>query len=679
MINLLSSVGVLVRDIVLFFASILKAPAAPGLATLALLIALGCVALIYTRTMAARLAAIFWLRRLIAEADGRQSFAEAIADLDHKVEMGAKGDARQHVATAWREYRETLVAHDEDGVITLRNSVRPSTFFNPEDLHFGSGGWRTVPGLFVSIGLFLTFLGLISALSSMDLTADKVQTSLRDLLTIASAKFIMSLTGLFCSIVFTIMLRRGMSKIERSVHQLCGAIEKRLTFISLEDLAVEQLRATREQRDHFRQIGLELVAELGRPLREELPAAISTSITTAMAPLFHQVSQVGAEGMGDMVKDLSARFSDDVGRALAKASESLVQAGDRIATLSDRMDQSSGRVGTEIDSAVTRLTQAVEELRSAMGATAQTASGAFSQGAEQLLSVMNQTLEGIRENTSEGARALSAAAADMRQAAQGFRTEIESASREGRAAVREQIAAEGANAADAIGSAGVAVLEAVGRTTREISDRTEQLAQKAGQELIGPLDKISERLGALVAALSEGATGMRRLSDGVRSGAEASEEAASSFKSASQGLVAAVAPIRSANERIEAAVAQLKDSTTNAANTVVRSSEATAQSAAQTLAAAEKALGGQARAIETSLDGLSAMLDRMKGQGDRLDDIDEKLGKAFDNYTNRVAAAVDNLFGHVRKMQEELAPALDTLQAIVEQAEQFTPESRRRA
>lgn len=677
MISVWSSVGILVRDIVLSIASLLKTPAAPGLATLALLIALGCVALVYNRTTASRREAIFWLRRLIAEADERQSFAESIADLDHKIRMEATGDAREHLATAWFEYRETLVAHDEDGVITLRNSVRPSVFFNPEDLHFGPGGWRTAPGLFVSIGLFLTFLGLISALSSMDLTADKVQTSLRDLLTIASAKFIMSLTGLFCSIVFTIVLRIGMSRIERAMHELCVAIESRLTFISLEDLAVEQLRATREQRDHFRQIGLELVAELGRPLREELPAAISTSITSAMAPLIQQVGQAGADGMDEMVNGLSARFSDDVGRALAKASESLEQAGDRIAALSDRMDQSSGRVGTEIDGAVARLTQAVEELRNAMGATAQTASGAFTQGAQQLLSVMNQTLEGIRDNTGEGARALSAAAAEMRQAAEGFRTEIESASREGRAAVSQQMAAEGANAAGAIGSAGATVLEAFGRATKEISARAEQFTEKAGQELIAPLDEIGERLGALAAALSEGATGMRRLSDGVRTGAEASEQAASNFRSASQDLVAAVTPIRAANERLETAVTQLKDSTTSAANAVIRSSESTAQSAAQTLEAAQQVLGGQARAIETSLNGLSAMLDRMKGQGDRLDDIDEKLGKAFDAYTSRVAAAVESLFGHVRNMQEELGPALDTLRAIVEQAEQFKPESRR--
>jgi ABC-type transporter Mla subunit MlaD len=95
------------------------------------------------------------------------------------------------------------------------------------------------------------------------------------------------------------------------------------------------------------------------------------------------------------------------------------------------------------------------------------------------------------------------------------------------------------------------------------------------------------------------------------------------------------------------------------------------------LKAAEQTLGGHSRAIEASLAGVGAMVDRLKGQGNRLDEIDEKLGGAFDAYTEHVDTAVDGLFEHVRRMQEELAPALDTLRAIVEQAEQFTPESRR--
>ena len=170
---------------------------------------------------------------------------------------------------------------------------------------------------------------------------------------------------------------------------------------------------------------------------------------------------------------------------------------------------------------------------------------------------------------------------------------------------------------------------------------------------------------------------MRRLSDGVRTGAEASERAAGHLRSASQDLVAAVAPIRANSERLEVAMGQLTQSTQNAASTVIHSAQATAQSAAQILAAAQEVLGGHAKAIEASLGGVSTMLNRLTGQGDRLDDLDEKLGKAFDAYTSRVATAVDGLFGHVRKMQDELAPALDTMRAIVDQAEQFAPESRR--
>jgi len=56
-------------------------------------------------------------------------------------------------------------------------------------------GWRVVPGLFVSIGLPLTFLGLISALNQMGMTGNDTN-AMRDLMTIASAKFIMSLAGL---------------------------------------------------------------------------------------------------------------------------------------------------------------------------------------------------------------------------------------------------------------------------------------------------------------------------------------------------------------------------------------------------------------------------------------------------------------------------------------------------
>lgn len=680
--ELLRNVGLAVKDAVLGAAALLRDEAAPGVVTLLLLLGLlACIAFFIIQ-MRRRQAALNWLRLEVVKALETSPSEHSIAQLNTAVHASHDDPARTPVVMAWQEYRETLVPHEEGEQVILRNAVRPSTFFNLEDLHFSPGFWRVVPGLFVTIGLFLTFLGLISALNSMAAPAGSgpqdLNIDINGLLTIASAKFIMSLTGLLCSILFTIVLRVGIGSVDHAIHGLCSEIERRLTFVSLEELAVEQLAATREQREHFRSIGFELVAELGRPLREELPAQISRSISEAMSPLLQQVGQIGADGMGTMVRDLSSRFSDDVGRALSQASEKLVVAGERIGELSSRMDQSSGRMGTEMDTAVARLAQTVDDLREAMGATAETASGALTRGTEQLLAAMNETLQGIRDNTGEGARAISAAATEMRQAAEVFRVELTEATKAGAGAARNQMVTTAAAVSGAIDGAGRGILDAFGKSAIDIAKATEAFSTKASQDLLGPLDAISGRLGSVVTDLTESTTNLRRFSDGMRAGAEATEQAAVQFRGASQAFVEAATPLRASTASIEESILQLLDSTRNVSETVSRSAAATAASAASALTNAGEILGGEAKAIEASLAGVGAMLEKLRGQGDRMDDIDEKLGKAFETYTGHVASAVESMFGHVRDLQAQLSPALDTLQSIVEQAEQFAPESRRR-
>jgi predicted nucleic acid-binding Zn-ribbon protein len=130
-------------------------------------------------------------------------------------------------------------------------------------------------------------------------------------------------------------------------------------------------------------------------------------------------------------------------------------------------------------------------------------------------------------------------------------------------------------------------------------------------------------------------------------------------------------------DSMEGSIRQLSDSTQHTASTITRSAEATAQSAASALDAAREILQAESRAIESALEGVTHMLERLRGQGDRLDEMDVKLGQAFELYTQNVEKAVQGMFGHVRELQEELSPALDKMHEIVQQAEQFTPQARR--
>lgn len=255
--------GVLVRNGILSIASVLKNDAAPGFVTI-LLVATLCFAVVRWRKLVkSRRNALSSIHSIIANTPEDQ-FSQHVTEIDASIAAADKTEEQKNVAEAWKEYRETHVIDDRDGPPVVRNAVRPSQFFNLDDLHFTQGFWRIVPGLFVTVGLSLTFLGLISALNSMSTSLDDGgSAALEGLLTIASAKFIMSLTGLCCSIVFTIWLRRGTSQLEKAVHSLNSLIEKRLTFISLEDLSIRQLKATIESREHFRKLGLEMVAEIG--------------------------------------------------------------------------------------------------------------------------------------------------------------------------------------------------------------------------------------------------------------------------------------------------------------------------------------------------------------------------------------------------------------------------------
>lgn len=652
----IEQVGLVVRSFVLGVAGYLREEYAPGLVTLALSIALVVCCVAFWLQTRARVGAIRQLDKAIRKFSDEEALSAGFTELEQDIGH-FRSAAGKKLAAVWGEFAETLIVQDDGGRPIYHNSVRPSAFFNLEDLGFGAGFWRHLPGLFVSIGLFLTFLGLVSALDAMAsgnggaIGAEQLNT----LLTVASAKFIMSLSGLLCSIVFTVLLRIGLAEAEGAAHRLADGIEGRLSFLSLERLAADQLAAIRAQREFMQTLGHELVAELGRPLKEDIPKAISSSIELAMRPLLDQVGKAGTDGVGQMVESLSSRFTDDVGKALSDASAQLAKAGDRIAELSARMDQSSGKVGDELNIALARVSEAVAGIRDTLGEAAKDTGGTFNAGAEKLLGVMNQTLEGIRENTSAGAAAMSAAASDLRQAGEGFKQQLQDASMSGGQAARQSIEAAGAE---------------IGRIASDAS-------AKAAADILAPLDAIAVKMAGVVSQIAAASTDFRLLGEGVKSGADASALASTTFRAASQELATAAAPIRSAIGSMENSISALAESTQSVALTITRAADTTARSAADALVTAQAVLGSEQKAIENALGGIGVALDKLREQGARIDDIDGKLGRAFEIYTQQVSGAVDGMRQHVQELQQTMQPAIDTLKSVVESAEEFMPKSTR--
>lgn len=669
--------GVIVKNTVLSLANVLKDEGAPGIVVLILVFAAGFVWISARLTFGRRTAMVRDFRGKI-EALNKETLVHGREEVTRWATEGAKTGEGQAIADAWEAFNDTLVIDEQLQQPVLRNSARPSAFFNLEDLHFGPGFYRIVPGLFVSVGLALTFLGLVAALQEMAAGQSMNDEAMASLLRIASAKFIMSLSGLVCSIILTIAFRQMTGGLDGELHRLCRALERRMEFASIERIGLEQLKAMVESREHGRALTMQLIAEIGGPLKSELPQAISSSISAAMQPILDKVSQQGTESISSMAHDLSQQVTSGVGKALAQASEHLAAAGDKIGQLADRMDQSSGRMGAEMETSVAKVAQSIDDLRAAMASAVENTSGAFSQGAEQLLATMNVTLQSIRDNTGEGARAISAAAVEMREAAGAMRSEMEGAARSGAEAAKAKMEAAGGEAGDAITTAGRTMLDAFAKTGADIAGMTQALSAKAGEDLIAPIAAISDQLENMVSGLTGSVVEMRRLSEAVRDGAKAGSDAAGTFRGASDALVAAASPVRATTERIEGALRQMTDGTREAVAVVTQTSRNTAEAAAQTLSTARDVIAAERKGVEATLAAVTEMLRRLQGQGERMDTIDEKLGHAFDLYADQTEKAMQAIRSHVQTMANDLNVALSTLQTILDGLQEFQPQQARR-
>jgi ABC-type transporter Mla subunit MlaD len=659
-----------------------KSDSSPGLIAAGLFLTTFALGIWYFIRTYHQLEAIKTFDGIVRKHDGIEAFADGYADFKHRIKSDyRKRGPREAIWEAWDEFSETIVPDDIDGPLRMRNSIRPASFMNIEDLGFGPAVFRIVPNTLVSAGLFLTFLGLVAALhqfsQSMNETAGgDMNSAMQDFMQIASAKFIMSLVGLFCSIIFTYLLRVRQNNLEHHLHRLCTGIERRLVFVSLEDIGFRQLRAAEEQKANLQEIGTSLVAQLREPL-DALPGAITSAISTEMKPIFEKVGTLGSSNMEGLVGDLSQQLSHSVGNALTRASESLGEATDRIGTMVDRMSATNNQAGDGLRDAIDQMARAMSEMRSEVAASGRTASEAMNEGADRLLSVMNDTLSGIRDNTGQGAEAMRSAAEEMRRAAEGFRDTLESASQDSANAAKQRMTESTEQAGQAIEGAGKSLLESFNQTSADISRLGTEMGGVIGGELLSRMEEISGRLAEMADAVQRGASGAQSAAQGMNSGADAIHGASEGFRIASQSLSSAAEPIRASHERIETTMRRVGDLVETVSETLMQNSASVAENASHVLETAQTALGNEREGIRRSLEATRAAMAQLSDEAEKLDQIDEMLGRALTQYNAQLEAALGTAQDHVGQMRDALAPGLDTLKSVVEQAEAFLPSQSR--
>ncbi len=640
---------------ILDLAAWLTGEATPGWISMVLLAALAMLS-IWHVIVAWRFRHAISACRSILGGTGGHITGERLLDIDSRFKKlkQSKEPWRQHLANAWTEFRETTIL-PERGTDKLHNTVHPTVFFAREQLGLERGIWRQVPALFVSVGLFLTFLGLVAALDQTSQILDSATADgdvtmtdgLKTLLRIAGAKFIMSLTGLLCSIVFTLVLRCVARWTDKALHLLSTDIENGCAFLTEQKLLGDLLHHAKEQTDHLKSFCTELVAQIAKPLREDLPETIRASIVQAMAPAMANLSRSTGEGIESMADNVSAQLTNGIQNSVQAMNRAIGDVSRSLESVTERLDQSGSTMGAHIDDAVKALACQIGNLETAMAGSSREVAQTFNEASEMMLQEMNEALQQIRDTSTDGARQIGDASRAMANAAKVLQDTVQVSVVKSAEAGGREIERAGQEMASGIAAA-TATMRA---------------------DLLNPMNELVERVQNFASSVEKASDRVGQYTDSVGNSTIAVMSANEGLERSSQILAAAAAPVRDAVTGIEAASQTMGSRVEEASEAMRRTTEHTES----VMRSTREAIEASRTTMREALGSLENAVGEFRNIFDRYDQIDRNLGNAFQKIETAVRSSIDEIGAFERNLNTEFGKALNRLQAVIAQAEPFTP------
>ena len=245
------------------------------------------------------------------------------------------------LAHGWSEFIETCLFTRRDGKVNVEISIRPGVFINLDDAEHSGLRLRWLqhlPGIFVGLGLLLTFIGLVAALyfssAAISLVVDgagdlspadqtkAIQRALAQLLNTATFKFLTSIAGLGCSIVLGFFQRRWTDILEQKFQGLCRELERCTAIITPEQLANRQHHELCTQ--------TEVLKGLPALFAPEFARALESALETALAPMVNKLDETSRtiaaarqEPLHAMAEEFSATVAASAGREIKAVAETL--------------------------------------------------------------------------------------------------------------------------------------------------------------------------------------------------------------------------------------------------------------------------------------------------------------------------------------------------------------------
>ena len=423
------------------------------------------------------------------------------------------------VKHVWSEYTETLILpkRSEDGIISpCSNTERPHDFFNIHDLNMGPSFTKVLPSIFIAVGLSLTFLGLISALSSavegMEAAAgdtQSIQRSISGLLNAASAKFYASLSALFMSILLTLVIKLISSTLEKQIKNLNKKIESGLHHLTLESLGIERNTIMNDQLVQLKTFNTDLAMKIGEQ--------VQASLEKTFDPLVKKLADMGDDINESNMKNLENITGEVIKGIQGAAGESM----DRVANTLDAVSDKLGGLTDILSGALSTFDSDFKNILNGLKSSLEESTQSVAEGVGKTMVDMNK---GISESTSTATKLI----ADLAGT-------IETLSQSG-----EEIASRGGEVLRAsVSAAAEAAGESMTRAGQELSDGFKE----STADLVNSFTIMNGQVAALDDSLTSMSDKLATINDKLAESSESIKDASVQFRAAGGGLQSVIEPL----------------------------------------------------------------------------------------------------------------------------------------
>ncbi len=517
--------------------------------------------------------------------------------------------ARSDLAPAWRRYRSGVEFENGEAW----SYADPADFFALPHLpgHSYPKWSNTLAGVFLTVGLFFTFVGLSAALLQLGgnghgaLDPAQLKVAVQGILAVSSVKFITSIAGILAYIFWTVVARQQMATQAQAEEEFLAEIRALSTYVAPEMLLRRHLRLAETQKEQFGE------------LAESLAARFDAALTALPCALAENVGAATAEAFAPLRDDIAA-MSARVGEANKQTAES---AGEVFGAL---WREGAGghleKFGVQMSSVLAALEGVSGKIRSAESDFG----GEIGRGAEELTASSRRMIAAIEQGQANLAGSL--AAFDQKIAALP--------------ATYAAIAAQST--------------QDMGASMRQVLDGVAQRAEEAGR---AGADTLAARTAEMSAALATAAATMNRagadsqaqMADGARKISEATEQSGARLTQILDSFAAAVNRLTSRLDQTEQTLEGQNNRLSQAGEIVARASDDLAQ-AAGALEGAAAPLTGATLAFRDAMIRFAEGTDKIGLVATSGDAIAAHIA-AFGAQMNQSLAAFDALPEKIRAVE----------------------------